>query len=379
MLLVLAKPDVPHSNSCSRRGDESEVVAISGLRKEVRRLVGAVLALLLLTQPAHAQWDIDQLVGELDNFNGLIGQFCGGAEQAGNYIDFGDSISSAVTWVCALQPSINRIRDMAEGVAEDFSGFFANAIGDSFNSLAGAVGFELGDTDLGGLIEESINDLASGKFSVQALTGKLLRKVNLETLDSLFAGPDPAAPRLEKAVVEANRANPIRIGRELEAMTRRTQAMTRSANAQDVTNMAQQIASTALARGDEEKLVERVTNPNPIQGKQGTADLAQDRGKEANSTRAAVQAMVQAQADFMRQSVVSSANVVTALKEHAVQQTFTTQQLGMLAQSINEEQMREYNEWRETYFSELGKNLAKAEELRSNYASVIELLGGTGE
>ena len=38
--------------------------------------------------------------------------------------------------------------------------------------------------------------------------------------------------------------------------------------------------------------------------------------------------------------------------------------------------MREYNEWREEYYSELGDALAKVENLRSNFAVAIEVLGG---
>lgn len=347
------------------------------LGKEVKRLLLALFSLLLFAQPVHAQWDMDELLGNMDGFSGMIGGFCKTAGQAGDYIDFGDSLSSAASWVCALQPSISRVRDMAEGLTADLTGFFSDSIGQSFSALSSAVGFELGDTDLEGLITESMNDISSGEFSMSALTGKLLEKVNRETLASLVAPPDANASELEKQANLAARADPVRFEREMEAMERRSQALMGAAKAQDTSNTAQQLAASSLARGDEEKLVKRVTNPNPLQGQQGTADVAQDRGRDANSTRAAIQALVQAQADFMRQSVVSDANIVTALKEQAVQQVFTTQQLGALAQSTSNDQMREYNEWREEYFSELGEGLARAEDLRSNFGAAVEILGGT--
>lgn len=349
---------------------------LSKVRKEVKKLSITASIALLLVQPAYAQWDMDQLLGDIDGFNGFIGQFCGGAEQAGDYINFDDSITSSISWVCALQPSISRVRDMAEGLTEDITGYFSDAISSSFNSLSSAVGFELGNTDLTGLITESVNEIGAGEFSITALTGKLLEKVNRETLVGLNAPPEANASRLEKLAVNAARADPVRFDREMDAMERRSQAIMGAAEAQDTSNTAQQLAASSLARGDEEKLMKRVTNPNPVQGKQGTADVAQDRGRDANSTRAAIQALVQAQADYMRQSVVSDANIVTALKEQAVQQVFTTQQVGALAQSISEEQLREYNEWREEYFSELGKGLARAEDLRSNFGAAIEILGG---
>jgi hypothetical protein len=108
---------------------------LSNVRKEVRKPLAALLIFLVFAQPASAQWDMDQLLGNMDDFNGFIGQFCGGAEQAGDYIDFGDSISSSISWVCALQPSISRVRDMAEGLTEDITGFFSESISQSFSAL----------------------------------------------------------------------------------------------------------------------------------------------------------------------------------------------------------------------------------------------------
>lgn len=346
------------------------------LVREVRKPVAVFLTVLLLGQPAYAQWDMDELIAPLDNFNDSIAQFCQGYDVIGGHVDTGEAIGSAVDWICALQPSIARVRDLAEGVTSDVTGFFTNAVSSSFGSLADAVGFELGDTDLAGLITESISSVASGEFSIAETTGRLLERLNLETLAALSAPPEAGAPALEQQAVNAARGDPVRLERAVEAMERRSQTMIRSARSQDNANMAQRIAATALARGDEERLVRRVTNPNPAQGKPGTADNAQTRGKEANSSRAAIQALVQAQADYMRQDAVSSANVVTAIKEQAVQQVMTTQQVAMLAQTLGEEQLREYNEWREAYYSELGAALAKAENVRSNFAVAAEILGG---
>ena len=345
-------------------------------KKEVKKTLLLLVVSVLFAQPVYAQWDLDELIVGMDQFDNMIDGFCQGTDAVTGRIDTGEAIGSAIDWICALQPSISRVRDLAEGASEDLTGFFVNAISSSFGSLADAAGFELGDTDLAGLLNESMTDIASGDFSITELTGKLLEQVNLQTLDSLTAPPDANAPELEKEAVIASQADPVRLDREVEAMERRSQAMLRTARGQDTTNLAQDIVATSLARGDEERLMRRVTNPNPAQGKPGTADKAQTRGKDANSSRAAIQALVEAQADYMRQDAVSSANVVTALKEQAMQQVFTTQQLGLLAQSISEEQMREYTKWREEYYSELGDALAKVENLRGNFAVAIEVLGG---
>ena len=123
-----------------------------------------------------------------------------------------------------------------------------------------------------------------------------------------------------------------------------------------------------------------MTNPDPTNlTAKGTADIAQDLGTDAVSTRAAVQALVNAQADLMRQEAVSTGNLVTAIKEQALQQTFTTQQLSLLAQSLSNDSLREFDRWRDEYYDEMAREAAAAEGLRGNYLSAAALLSADGQ
>lgn len=344
------------------------------------RRCGAVLLVMgVLVQPAYAQFEMDELLGHFEGFRNYMGQFCQGAEQVGGWVNTGTEIESAISWVCALEPTLARAQSMAESLNSDVTGFFSSALGDGMNMLIDATGFELGGTDLGALMSEGINDIASGEFNMAQWMGRGLEAINTKAIEALTAAPAENASDFEKEAVNSARADPMRMDRELGAIQQRSRTLMRSAESQDLANVAQRLAASSIARGDEERMMRRVTNPNPLQGEKGTADLAQSRGKEANSSRAAIQAMVQAQADYMRQDAVSTANLVTAMKEQATQQVFTTQQLSTLAQSISGQQMEEYNKWRQDYFSELGAAMAKADQLRDRFTMAAELLGGGGE
>ena len=85
--------------------------------------------------------------------------------------------------------------------------------------------------------------------------------------------------------------------------------------------------------------------------------------------------MVQAQADFMRQSAVSTANLTTAMKEQAAQQVFTVQQLGTLAETITRQQVEEYDRWRTEYYAELSANMQEVDTLRRNLLITAEIFG----
>lgn len=346
--------------------------------KANNRLLKIVLAIFIiptvLAQPARAQWDLGQLDDTFNEFGRYFAQFCAGVEQVDGYVDTGETIGAATSWVCALQPSIQRAQAIVEGFSQDLNGFFSGGLGDTFASVLDATGIELGDPNLQGLLTQGLNDIGTGNFSMEEWAGKLLGETNIQLLENLTKGPDAGVAELEADVVNADRKNPIRMDRELSGMRQRSATTMQMAEAQDAVRTSQGLAASSIARGDEQRLLNRVTSPNP--GAKGTADLAQQRGKEANSSRAAIQGMVQAQADYMRQAAVSTNNLVTAVKENAAQQVYTTQQLGTLAKQIGDEQLQQYNEWRSEYYRELGESVAEGKQTRSNFMTLAELLRG---
>lgn len=343
-----------------------------------KRWLRSVLALfvlpLLLAQPARAQWDLGPLNDTFNDFAGYFAQFCQGVEQVDGYVDTGEAIGAATSWVCALQPSIQRAQAVVEGFSQDLNGFFSGALGDTFASVLDATGIELGDPNLQGLLTQGLNDIGTGNFSMEEWTGKLLGQTNVQLLENLTQAPDANSAEIERDVVNADRKNPIRMDRELSNMRQRSATAMQMAEAQDTARTAQNMAATSIARGDEQRLLNRVTSPNPA--KKGTADIAQQRGKEANSSRAAIQGLVQAQADYMRQAAVSTNNLVTAVKESAAQEVYTTQQLGTLSKQLGDAQLQEYNQWRSEYYKALGESVAEGKRIRTNMTTLAELLRG---
>lgn len=340
----------------------------------MRWLFVALAVPVLVVQPARAQWDMGQLGDTFDDFSTYFAQFCAGVEQVDGYVDTGETIGAATSWICAMQPSIQRAQAVVEGFSQDLNGFFSGALGDTFASVLDATGIELGAPNLQGLLTQGLNDIGTGNFSMEEWTGKLLGETNIQLLENLTKGPDAGAAELERDVVNADRRNPIRMDRELSGMRQRSATAMQMAEAQDTARTSQSMAASSIARGDEQRLLNRVTSPNP--GAKGTADLAQERGKEANSSRAAIQGLVQAQADYMRQAAVSTNNLVTAVKENAAQQVYTTQQLGTLAKQIGDGQLQEYNKWRSEYYKELGESVAEGRRIRTNFNTLADLLRG---
>lgn len=322
---------------------------------------------------AYAQLDIGV---DLAKFGDTLEQLCPVADN----FNLGAEVSGALTWVCGMRPTIDRASELVENLSGDLNGFFEDGLYETFAVIADATGMDIGDTNLRALLADAGDTISTGAFSMSGLAGQLVAQVNQQTFKNLTAPPDPGAGPLETSIVNSIRSDPGQLAKELEAMGMRTDEVMRNAKSQDLSNSARILAASSLARGDEEQLMKRVTNPNPLDlaGK-GTADKAQDLGTNAVSTRAAVQALVDAQANEMRQNALSTANLVTAIKEQALQQTFTTQQLSLLEQSLSNDALREYNKWQDDYYDKVAQNAAAAEEVRANYQALGEMLTDMGD
>ena len=346
------------------------------MRRLKRYMVAITFCFMVTTgiQPAHAQFDTDELLDQMNTFNNTVITACDLADQAGNVVDLGDTVNQSIVWFCALRPSLERAYSMAQSFNTDVTGFFTDAVGDGLTMLVGSSGWDTGDVDLGALLTEGMDDVANGTFSAVEWTRRTLSLANQALIEDVTAPPKVTDAPLVQDAVNAARQDPLRVERELKEIERRGESLMQAAKAKDTVMMSQQLAASSMARGDEQKLLDKVTNPNPV-GTPGTADTATKLGKDANSSRAAIQAMVQAQADFMRQSAVSTANLTTAMKESAAQQVFTTQQLGTLAESISRQQVDAYEQWRSEYYTELGTNMAEVDTLRRNLLITAEIFG----
>jgi hypothetical protein len=325
---------------------------------------------------AQAQPELEA-VNVLQDFSNLLRDACDQLGVVGGVlgeIPLGLEVPEELTWLCATVPAIDRAANLAEGFLSDVNGFVIQAMNDSFSALGDALGWQVGGADIQGVIDDAMTGLQDGVFSAKGLAGQVLSQLNQDLYGSL-ATPEPGATESENRVTTALSQTPSHIMQAMQGVSVREDNVMRSAASVDTVNQAKTLAATSVARGDEQQLLLRVTNPaHAIGGEGGTADEAEDLGFAAVSSRAALQAQVQAQADYMRQDAVSSANITAALKEQAMQQTLTTQQVGLLVQSISEQNMREYEQWEADYYDQVVKVMAKGKEIEENFGAVANFM-----
>ena len=189
-----------------------------------------------------------------------------------------------------------------------------------------------------------------------------MSKANRTILDSLTDAPSANASQLERDAAVVTQRDPVRIAAEMQQLQETTGTLMRSARSKDVAAQAREYAAMAFARGDEEQLLKRTTSPDPTGLAKGVADEADDRADTANSSRAVFHAAVKMQADSARLQAVSTSNITTAIKELGVQQTLTTEQLSTLVQTMSEEQVRAYKDWKADYIEETSEVAGRARD-----------------
>jgi hypothetical protein len=325
---------------------------------------------------AQAQLELEP-INFLQDFSQLLRGICPYADDlqdVGNALGLEGIDDKIISWMCASIPTIDRAANLAEGFLSDVNGFVNQTMGDSFGKLGEAVGWQIGNTDLQAIFNDALANLQDGVFSAKGIAGQVLSQIN----QAIYANTDLApadATAAEQRIADTLERTPSYTMQQMQGIEVREDNVLRSAEAVDVVNQAKTLAATSVARGDEQQLLLRVTNPaHAIGGDGGTADEAEDLGFAAVSSRAAIQAGVTAQADYMRQAAVSASNITTALKEQAMQQTLTTQQLGILIDSISEQNLREYEQWEEEYYDDVVQATAKARQVEENYAALANLM-----
>ena len=330
--------------------------------------------LILLLPTASAQ---RELVTAFDDFNGELSRWCGNIEDWG--LNNLPGVSDATTWVCSMRPAMDRAAMSVDNLTSDANGFFANAMNDIGEMVVGANGFNVGGVDIGGMIAETSaavqGSIEAGEFAFSPYIGELLAKANQAAINNITAAPEAGASEAIREIMAFTRHDPLRISAELGGIGERSSVVMRAARAQDVVNSARESAAMSFARGDEEQLLKRTTSPEPGLAK-GAADKAQDLARTANSSRAAFQANVQMVADAARLDAVGTANITTAIKENSLQQTYTTQQLGTLIQTMSDQQQKEADAWRQDYIddmSDVSHQALTVEENLLSAASVLEV------
>jgi hypothetical protein len=331
--------------------------------------VAALLAALSLNAASAAP--LGDLIGVLDRVCGVQ------APPAILEAIGGESTQRAL---CAIRDLAVRAGGLAQAATAGTAAFLQQALDEGFGLLKATVG---AGTDLGAL-EDLIADLRGtlGEgVSYEALMGFLSHRVASERIARLGEA-STAEPGSARWFVEENlRLNPGAANAELDSILRSTDLQARMAQSVELAQQAGQVASDGVQRGDEAALTLNVTNPNPLEP--GIADRAAERARTATSTRAAVQLMLDVQAEALRQRALETTSLLTAIKEQNVQQGYTVKQLSLIARQLYDEQVRRENEWREAHRLEIEGDLARAHQLGEGFEvaagafrSVARQLGG---
>ena len=289
-------------------------------------------------------------------------------------------ISEATTWLCGISPSITRASNLLDGFLTDVNGFMGSSVGDLMGFVTDVTGLDLGGFDAQGYIDAATaavkGDIEGGTTVFAPVVGELLARAKAARLRTLSDGPREGATPIERRVNASAASDPLRLLAESENMDQTGEAVMRAAEAGDVASMAREMAATSLARGDEQQLLLRVTSPDPTGTvvPKGTADRAEDTAKLCVSTRCAAQAQLKFAADVARQEAVSTANIVTAVKEMSLQQSLTSQQLATLAQGQADEKVRAVSERLNDYYSELGVAMTRAQGIEDTYKQLAEFM-----
>jgi len=117
----------------------------------------------------------------------------------------------------------------------------------------------------------------------------------------------------------------------------------------------------------QEELEKALQVTNPLPGQEGEAEQVVRRAREANSTREVLEVLVDAQAKIMRQNLGNTQDIVQAMREVAVQQAYTTQQISNLLDIEFQRRSDEINNW----LGEVERTMAQvAEEAESQTANL---------
>lgn len=336
-----------------------------------------LIVVVLLAPQALAQ---RELASVFSNFSGQLERWCPNLNTFDTSKLGLPEISEATTWLFGISPSISRASYLIDGFLSDMGGFMSSSVDDLMELVGDVTGRDLGGFDVQGYINAATaavrGDIEGGTIIFAPVVGQLLARAGAGRTAQLSDGPRANATRLEKRINASAATDPTRLYSEMNSMAQTGRVVMRAAQAGDVASMAREMAGTSLARGDEEQLLKRVTSPDPtgVLIPKGTADKAEDAAKLCVSTRWVVQANLKFATDVARQEAVSTANIVTAVKEVTLQQSLTTQQLATLAQGQADASVREFEKWRDDYYVALAKAMVNAQNLEDTYASLAELM-----
>lgn len=277
----------------------------------------------------------------------------------------------SVRWVCTLYRTLDRAVGMWDEVKMDFEMLKKEGFITGVSYIANALGAELGLAQANVGADQLERDFLSLRRNYRQMVAKIsnwMARVRDKQVEAIRNNPYPNGSPSWWAV-EAIKLNPNLLLTEFSTMRMQEQlAQLRGKVEANAAAAEKQVEKATDQTQDDLSKGLQVTNPLP--GQEGEAEQVVRRAKEANSTREVLEVLVDAQAKIMRQNLANTQDVVGAVRQTAVQQAYTTQQLTNLIDLELQRRADEITTWR----AEVERTMAQVSEEAESQTANLRML-----
>lgn len=278
----------------------------------------------------------------------------------------------SVRWVCTLYRTLDRAVGMWDEVRQDFDMLKREGFITGVSYLVNGLGAELGLAQANVQTDELERDFLSLRRNYRQMVAKIsnwMARVREKQVEAIRDNPYPNGSPSWWAV-EALKLNPNLIGAEVITSQQAEGLAQLRGKVEAVKSAAEgQIEKSSTGRTQEE-LAKALQVTNPLPAQEGEAEQVVRRAKEANSTREVLEVLVDAQAKIMRQNLANTQDVTQAVREGAVQQAYTTQQLSNLIEIELQRRADEIAAWK----GEVERTMAQVSEEAESQTANLRML-----
>ena len=256
----------------------------------------------------------------------------------------------SVRWVCTIYRTLNRAVGMWDEVKQDFDMLKKEGFITGVSYLVNGLGAEIGLAQANVGADQLESDFIALRRNYRQMVAKIsnwMARVRDKQVEAIKNNPYPNGSPSWWAV-EALKLNPNLIGMEVITGQQAEGLVQLKAKVEAVKAAAEAQAEKSNTDRTQEELAKalQVTNPGLLPNQEGEAEEVVRRAKEANSTREVLEVLVDAQAKMMRQNLANTQDVTQAVREVAVQQAYTTQQLANLIEIELQRRLDEITAWK---------------------------------
>lgn len=308
-----------------------------------------------------------QAQGILDEGIGALEAVCKGAPTVG---------WDGLQFVCSSLDTLKNTKAKLDNATSDLAGLWDRALRRAIGAALDRVGADLPMSQVNTWVQDLDTALGNGYTAFLGKMDQISDSLRDEAIRRAFApASDPESPA--GVAQRAYRLNPNLAAKVALTASAQAKATGDTVLANANTERANAMAET-LSKSVGEQQTKNLDTLATVT-KTGVADKTRDRGINAVSTRAAVQALVEAQADSMMQQASTTNQVLGALQDVALQQALTTRQLGVLAEQIIADRQERLKAWQANFEQEIGAVYRQAQAQGQALQDVGSLFGRMGE